>query len=332
MESGFVWTIPLIQCVFGSMFLALHRAGAARVARTWGISYLLNAGAFTVSLGASSITDEVATVAADTLFALSIFGFSEALIQRHNLPRMLMIRLPVLALSIVLPLIGTIAGDLRAEVLACDIGYVVQLLVPLLLIRWKANRLADRMMIGCSWAVVVLNLIRMASLPDAADGTTSSSFLTTAYSYLMFADGMISGMMFGAVALATVTTELLERHQGAANVDPLTGLLNRRGFELAARPSQAADRECLFVCDLDHFKRVNDTYGHATGDEVLAAFGKVLRSIAPAGSASARIGGEEFAIFLPNHSRHRAEAVALSLRLPYRCGARSRSRIGPRLG
>ncbi|MEY2928151.1 MAG: hypothetical protein RL367_2628, partial [Pseudomonadota bacterium] len=81
-----------------------------------------------------------------------------------------------------------------------------------------------------------------------------------------------------------------------AHGDPLTGLLNRRGFLAQAMGGDGDQGLLLF--DIDHFKRVNDTYGHDQGDEVLRQFALVLRKAAPPGAIRARIGGEEFVLLL----------------------------------
>jgi diguanylate cyclase (GGDEF)-like protein len=83
--------------------------------------------------------------------------------------------------------------------------------------------------------------------------------------------------------------------------DPLTGLLNRRALdERYARARRAGDAApALVLFDLDHFKRVNDTYGHPAGDAVLRDFAQVLRGGLRAGDALFRLGGEEFALVMP---------------------------------
>ena len=111
-------------------------------------------------------------------------------------------------------------------------------------------------------------------------------------------------------------------------IDALTGLSNRRAFDrqlgtclatdvaaarLGAEPSLAP--VCLLMIDIDRFKRVNDTYGHAFGDQVLRAVGQVLKALAPEGSLVARVGGEEFALLLPAMGLEPAHALAEKLRV-----------------
>jgi diguanylate cyclase len=88
----------------------------------------------------------------------------------------------------------------------------------------------------------------------------------------------------------------LEEARDNARRDPLTDLPNRRAFEEAYAAQTAAGADiCMAVCDVDHFKLVNDRFGHAVGDRVLKAIGDAL-STACAGHLVARYGGEEFAI------------------------------------
>lgn len=107
--------------------------------------------------------------------------------------------------------------------------------------------------------------------------------------------------------------------QNAAQQDALTGLSNRRAFlPLLEREHQQALRTgrpyTLAALDLDHFKRVNDTCGHAAGDEVLKAFARLMRTHCRAVDTVARVGGEEFAILLPDCSLHDAAAVLERMR------------------
>jgi diguanylate cyclase (GGDEF)-like protein len=96
--------------------------------------------------------------------------------------------------------------------------------------------------------------------------------------------------------------------------DPLTGLANRRHFlEQGNAEIQRALRTgpmSLLMLDLDHFKQVNDTWGHAVGDKVLVNFAQVARSPLRVVDLLARIGGEEFLVLLPNTTAEGANAVA----------------------
>ena len=89
----------------------------------------------------------------------------------------------------------------------------------------------------------------------------------------------------------------------AAATDALTGLPNRRAFEVAERQLQEHPpswRHYVAVFDLDHFKGVNDRFGHGVGDEVLCAFAEILKANTRSGDTVARLGGEEFAVLFAN--------------------------------
>jgi two-component system, cell cycle response regulator len=112
---------------------------------------------------------------------------------------------------------------------------------------------------------------------------------------------------------------LLEESQRMATTDGLTGLFNRRAFLEAmaiefARADRTESATSLLVLDLDHFKAINDTHGHAAGDAVLAAVAKALRTDARIHDIVARWGGEEFVVALPSTTEQNAVVVAERLR------------------
>ncbi|WP_440109590.1 GGDEF domain-containing protein [Acidovorax sp. BL-A-41-H1] len=111
------------------------------------------------------------------------------------------------------------------------------------------------------------------------------------------------------------SAELQAELRRQATTDPLTGLPNRREFDRCfARDAARADRDasplCVAVFDLDHFKAVNDQYGHGAGDEVLRRVAQIARDCFRSVDSLGRIGGEEFAVLLPGAMAHDAAVVA----------------------
>ncbi len=104
-----------------------------------------------------------------------------------------------------------------------------------------------------------------------------------------------------------------------ADTDGLTGLRNRRGFEALLEDAQRLAREegawmSLAVCDIDHFKTVNDRHGHAVGDEALAMVARIIGTEIRSNDWAARLGGDEFCVLLSHASPERAARVAERLR------------------
>lgn len=101
--------------------------------------------------------------------------------------------------------------------------------------------------------------------------------------------------------------------------DALTGLANRRSFDVALareidRVARSGEPALLLALDIDHFKKVNDTWGHAAGDLVLKAVAAILQETVRPMDLVARVGGEEFAIILPNCQTAFGETVAERIR------------------
>jgi diguanylate cyclase (GGDEF)-like protein len=114
-------------------------------------------------------------------------------------------------------------------------------------------------------------------------------------------------------------TRLLSILARAARVDPLTGILNRGGFE--ERFAQEVERArrndeqlVLLIADIDHFKQINDRFGHAAGDDVLRRVAEVLSESTRVPDVVARLGGEEFALLLSGAARRQGAEVAERLR------------------
>jgi diguanylate cyclase (GGDEF)-like protein len=130
-----------------------------------------------------------------------------------------------------------------------------------------------------------------------------------------------AALILSTVILSGALVESDRAHRRRSTLDPLTGLFNRNALEqrlaeLDGQPSSEKDglSHALLLCDLDHFKRVNDQLGHAAGDQVLQDVAYTMRSVLRAGDSIYRIGGEEILVVLPGASKKDAVAVAERLR------------------
>ncbi|AZO10661.1 MULTISPECIES: GGDEF domain-containing protein [unclassified Mesorhizobium] len=153
------------------------------------------------------------------------------------------------------------------------------------------------------------------------DGFYDSSYWTTALLSHALLSLLIALCLFTAAALDVMKALKAETH-----TDPLSGLLNRRGFEeraaqLLEQCGKAGFPVAMVLADLDHFKALNDQYGHEAGDRVIADFAAKLRFATGTRGAAGRIGGEEFAVLLPLSDLASARLFAEAIRTFYSVGA-----------
>jgi diguanylate cyclase (GGDEF)-like protein len=140
---------------------------------------------------------------------------------------------------------------------------------------------------------VVMRILRGFDVVPPAAVIENSTLIGLAFEALV--SSLAIGYRVRLLAQDRDRAELAEANAIAiAETDPLTGLLNRRAF--LSRLLERKSNWTLLLLDIDHFKRVNDSLGHAGGDEALIAIGRMLQREAPGGALVARMGGEEFAI------------------------------------
>ena len=140
-----------------------------------------------------------------------------------------------------------------------------------------------------------------AILKEAREFVKESTFLETEFKHFSH-------------EVSKLKTELSQAKQEALT-DALTGINNRRGFDKELNRLVASGQHfCMIIADLDHFKKINDKYGHIIGDRVLIAFASVLSQKTRESDFTARYGGEEFAILLPETKISQAKTVAEHIR------------------
>jgi diguanylate cyclase (GGDEF)-like protein len=160
-----------------------------------------------------------------------------------------------------------------------------------------------------------------AALPHLlADAGFAQAFQHKHYAVLIWPSAVMVMLVQFAFALSYLKRSESETAlEQASNTDPMTGVSNRRHFMPLLRREIARCRRLnhpvsLLMIDIDHFKQVNDSYGHPVGDQVICALADICRKVSRTIDVVARLGGEEFAILLPEARKEEALAVAERVR------------------
>jgi diguanylate cyclase (GGDEF)-like protein len=171
--------------------------------------------------------------------------------------------------------------------------------------------------------VMVIGLLMMITVFIIRIADTLQSFQTLVppggaprTSLLFYSVGLAGRLMLLIGMVLVIVDELENALRSQASRDSLTGLLNRRGFFDAAN-AQQTDGASVLMLDLDHFKAINDDFGHDQGDHVIALLARCLQSHLPANAIVARMGGEEFCALLPNTPLAAAQTNAEALRTAF---------------
>lgn len=193
--------------------------------------------------------------------------------------------------------------NLTARIYTQNFGFGTILLLTAISLRQLAGgRLVDRVLF---WALLVFSvhffprtILTVMHSPTFEDRRFG---LTLFWQVLQLSLAVLGAALVLAMLMAAVS-DIIEDMRSERDTDGLTGLRNRRSFDadIRALPQRMGTaRPTLILCDLDHFKQVNDTHGHSAGDAVLRIVGEVLRANMRGADKVYRIGGEEFAAIVP---------------------------------
>jgi diguanylate cyclase (GGDEF)-like protein len=165
------------------------------------------------------------------------------------------------------------------------------------------------LMVALVFLVRAVDTIQLMSAGPVAiphDGSPRTAFFFYSFG--------LAGRLFLLIGMVLVLIDELEHElRSLASRDALTGLFNRRGLDSAAGASPVTNASLLML-DLDHFKSVNDDFGHDQGDRVIGLLARCAQANLPANAVLARLGGEEFCAFLPQSDLAAAQANAETLR------------------
>ena len=347
MEPGLFISLlnPAIALVLASAFLMLwlyqrHRPHLAVL----GVAYSASAAGFLTQHFPLPIGQAVNKLLTNTFFTFAVLCLASAIIARYGR------RVPYVALGVLGAggLIGLVwflfvEPNFTWRIYAVNFAFGgISLLVAAELRAIPDKGPTERILLvlallcGLNFIVRTLVAISIHGVSDSYTGFSNSLYWTTA----LLSHAILS-LLIALCLITAAALDVLKALQSESHTDPLSGLLNRRGFETAA--SQALELSAahgvpvaLVIADLDHFKSVNDTFGHDAGDKVIAGFAERLRMAAGVGGIAGRIGGEEFAVLLTatdlGAARLFAEGVRASFSECTICGVPAAARITASFG
>lgn len=328
-EDGLSFVLPFLLLIFAGAFLLVGRNGSVAT-RLWGYSYLMVGLAHLSPILLAPAGALVETSVADALFIAGFCLLGEAMLARFGKPsrRRAMFLFFLFAYGATAYALLT-GASLRTELLLCDLGCTLPLIFTMAVIWTSVRRPIDRALFWLTGLVAADMIVRNGFLFLSPAGAGRDSYAGASYVAVMEVTATGLGLLFALTALAAVALDIIADYRDAAERDPLTGILNRRGFERTVRAlGGIGPVPCgtVVLCDIDRFKSINDSFGHAAGDGVIVAIAGLLQENLPQGGIAARFGGEEFVAFLPD--RRDYEAAAWAERVRAGLAARSWNDLG----
>jgi diguanylate cyclase (GGDEF)-like protein len=293
----------MVAALLGAMLLFFGSQEKNPALKWWGTAYLLGAASVALWTMASNTLGEMLSLALNAVgFIACGMVWNAARVFHGRKPN-----LPGLVLGAIAWITAVMTLDPQAHALRLTIGAAIVAIYAALTAtelwserRKQLQRRWPALAVPVLHGFVLMLPILLGDIFRASDEHFNSSIWVTMFSIelVLYAVGTVF-VIFMLVSERTVTA-----HKTAASVDPLTGLFNRRGFAEAC--GRVIDREAtagrpvtVLIFDIDHFKGINDRFGHPAGDEILKLFSTVVVNNLRISDLSGRIGGEEFAALLP---------------------------------
>jgi diguanylate cyclase (GGDEF)-like protein len=293
----------MVAAMLGAMLLFFGRQENTPALKWWGTAYLLGAASVALWTIASGTLGAILSLALNAVGFVAcgmVWNASRVFHGRKpNLPGLVLGALAWIAA------VMTLAPEASAMRMTIGAGIVAVYAALTATELWSERRrtLQKRwpaIGVPVLHGFVLMLPILLGDLLHLQDNKFSGSIWVTVFSIelVLYAVGTVF-VIFMLVSERTVTA-----HKTAASIDPLTGMFNRRGF--AEATSRVIEREAnagrpvtVMIFDIDHFKSINDRFGHPAGDEILKLFAAVVVNSLRISDLSGRIGGEEFAALLP---------------------------------
>ena len=310
--TGAEFILAINLCVAGLLaaaFLTIAAYDRRHASARWfALSYIIGMSNFVFEFLIASLGTSIALVLAayaSFLAALTVFNIGVA--RKYSVPA------PWIAMAIIF--VASIVGcyliqDMPRQSFVRMLIYqspyfIMQAIAAGTVAQAKARSALDNVLMALL-AASALQFLSKPFLFRAFGGTGDSpdQYLSTSYALFSQSMGTIFAIAVALMLLVILVRDVLAEANARSETDMLSGLLNRGGFEAHAAAALNEARRLgvpvsLVISDLDHFKSVNDNFGHAAGDTVIVTFARFLRSAMADHHLAGRIGGEEFAVLLP---------------------------------
>ena len=307
--------LPATMAICATAFLVISRFKLP-AAFAWGVGLAFCASGF--ALPVIPLPVHFVALISDFFFVAGFFFYSEAFLTHFSLPLHRRERLAFTAIYLIMNFYVVLRLEsLHLELLLNDIATSCLLGFALVRAMNRAHTPAERGIVLTGSVVVIDTLVRVLVFVYFANSTDRlEDFTQSSYAQAMQITTTLIGLLYVLSIAAALADRVIRQLREAAQRDPLTGLLNRRGFDHAMADLGDVGKlaGAVLTCDIDHFKQVNDQFGHAAGDRVIQALALALRQGLPRDAISARFGGEEFVAFLPRASLAEAGILAQALR------------------
>jgi diguanylate cyclase (GGDEF)-like protein len=312
------WIVPSTILLCGMAFIGIRRLGFATA--QWGYALCVLAAGYALMLFETERFTPFKQLLEDSFILLSVILAARALRQRLDLKSSLPFEAAVMGLTGVMIVIShTVFKSVRFETLMVEAACACIVWAASLPFSYQAQKRADRILAVAFLLLAALLtsqslLFIVAANVDQAVGSWRSSI----WGNLVQFTGLIGSVAVTIGIMIATADDAAEKHRTDARTDPLTNLLNRRGLDalLASRcgTQLEAGPTAVIVADIDHFKSINDRFGHPFGDQVIKRFSALLQGSTGDPRCVVRLGGEEFLILLPTVSLREAVVIADRLR------------------
>ncbi len=293
----------MMAAMLGAMLLFFGRQESIPALKWWGTAYLLGAASVALWTLASSALGETLSLALNAVgFVACGMVWNASRVFHGRKPNLPGLVLGAIAWVAAVMTLAPAASALRMTIGAGIVAVYAALTASELWTERRRN-LQQRwpaFVVPVLHGLVLMLPILLGDFLRPQDAAFSGSIWMTVFSVelVLYAVGTVF-VIFMLVSERAVTV-----HKTAASMDPLTGMFNRRGFSEATarvieREANAGRPVTVLIFDIDHFKSINDRFGHPAGDEILKLFSTIVINTLRISDLSGRIGGEEFAALLP---------------------------------